>query len=152
VVSPDPRPAAVLRLHELLLDAPETEQVSVDLGFTPGETESMDSIVVGLTTDDIAAVTGTTEHEFSGRHEQFEISCMAQSVSGEGDAGAVMARVYELADVVDVVLARDRELGGGISWGRATRHELRWVDTDAGPGALLIFPISVDAFRDHEES
>lgn len=145
-----PLPQATTRLHELLTEA-LGETVSVDFGFRPGETESLDALVVGLSTEDVAATTGVVEYEMAGEHHNVEINCMAQSVNGDNDPGVALARCFELLDQVRSALAHDRQLDGSVAWGRVTNYRSQWTRTDAGDGALLIFPVTVEAFRDHEE-
>lgn len=161
---------ATQRLWELI-DAALGDTVSVDLGPIPGRTSSPDSVVIALpAVNELAVVTaeveyppGTALHQL----DRFEVSCMAQAVSGDSDLGAPtrsLGRCMELMEAVGAaVMAENARLAtpttGGlvpvgqqpqveaIRWGRIPRYSTQWVKTKAGHGALVLFPVAVEARR-----
>lgn len=146
-MSEHPVVVATRRLHSIVTAA-VGDEVSVDLGPVPGETQALDSIAIGLSVDDVAAISGATEYEgLAMQHDAFDINCMVQSMDGGGDALGRLARCFELLEVVGQAVLNDQH--DAITWGRISRHQVQWVEDERSRtfGALLVFPVAVEAYR-----
>lgn len=150
MTAPHPAPAAVAALHELLL-AQQTDTLRVAFG-DPGEIEESDVIAVGLAVFTPQAVTGQVRRTMGHDDLPFDVSCTAQSWSGDlGEAAALtrMARVYELVDIVRGVLRANPDLGlpGVVQQAYVTRESFSQVPTNRGDAAENEFTVHVDAYR-----
>ena len=93
-----------------------------------------------------------TRHGFGGRESvQVDIVCELTTWSGDTDAPAERTRAFGVLDVLSVLLARNRDLGGIADWARIVRATYEPRQTDMGAAADVEFTVRVDATRFEED-
>lgn len=123
-------------------------KVRVDDGPPVDGIDVGDALGVGLGVQDATGSQVATSYGYGSREHGFDVTCVAQSWSGDTDLAAVRTRVYEMLGAAQRALDLFRDLGGVVDWARVTRHTYRGTRDEAGALALIEFTVRVDAHRD----
>ncbi|MEH0423122.1 hypothetical protein [Streptomyces sp. B21-083] len=146
-------PAAVAALLVILRAAPALAGVRIIDGPEPTNLTVKDMIFVGWSPGAEAAVGLTQNFNAAGartRDEDFQISCYAESRSGDKDMSLRRTRVFELVAVVEEALrATDAAptaptLNGTVLWAHLTAGNLQQAQSE-GTVAGLAFTVSCRA-------
>lgn len=147
-------PAAVDALLAILRASPALAGVSVMDGPTSVNLTDRQRVYVGWQPSGNAAVTLSQDFNAAGartRDEAFEISCYAESRSGDPNAAALhRGRVFELVGAVEVALRATAEapdapkLGGAVMWAHLTTGDLTQLQAE-GTVAGLAFTVTCRA-------
>lgn len=117
-------------------------------GPSLADLEDLDVLALGLGVDQVAAGTGATRPGWgTDRTETFDVTGLAQSVSGEVDMSARRARAFELLDAFRSLLVADPTIGGTCMRAYVARWAYRPEQGPAGSSAVVTFAIRVDARR-----
>lgn len=144
-----PIPATMLALYGRVRAATADDSaVRVDLGPT-SEYEEPDAIAIGLAPLAAEAVTGLVESAgLDSDRDTFDLTCSAQSVSGDDDPATRLVRVFELVDAVRSELPGLVVDLDGLVWSAGiVRESLTWVQVHEAVGALVEFTVRVTADR-----
>lgn len=146
-------PAAVAALLTILRAAPALEGVRIIDGPEPTNLTAKDMVFVGWSPYAEAAVGLTQNFNAAGartRDEDFQISCYAESRSGDKDMSLRRNRVFELVAVVEAALRATNDapvaptLNGTVLWAHLTAGNLQQVQSE-GALAGLAFTVSCRA-------
>lgn len=146
-------PAAVDALLAILRATPALTDVRIDDGPAPVNLTDRHRIYVGWQPNGEAAVALIQDFNAAGartRDESFEISCYAESRTGDKDMAARRARVFELVAAVETALrATDAApmaptLNGTVLWSHLTTGNLTQQQSE-GALAGLAFTVTCRA-------
>mgnify|MGYP001469379871 CR=1 FL=1 len=110
-------------------------------GPSLADLEDVDVLALGLGVDAVNAGLGQT------RPETFELTGLAQNVSGDVDQAARRARAFVLFDALRSLLVADPTVGGRCMRAYLARWAYRPEQGPAGSSAVVTFAIRVDARR-----
>lgn len=155
-----PIEAAIAGLVSVWRSAPEllydVDGVQVQLLVTDDplldDTESRRLLLVGTGAQYLpGGAQGNTGYDLAGQRVQIDVVCELHVWSGATDAPGERRQALDVIDVLDVVLARDRTLGGQVDWPRITRTTYQPGENDQGATAIVEFTVRVDATRAHPQ-
>ena len=117
-------------------------------GPSLADLEDVDVLALGLGVDAVNAGLGQTRPGYgSDRTETFELTGLAQNVSGDVDQAARRARAFVLFDALRSLLVADPTVGGRCMRAYLARWAYRPEQGPAGSSAVVTFAIRVDARR-----
>lgn len=147
--TPHPVAAAIAALVDLVRAAAPTG-VQVDDGDPLANIDEQDAIGIGVDIGDVAGATSQLGYAVGSQEQPFDLSCVVQSSSGDGDLAGARTRVFELVDVVAGVLAEVPQLGvPDVVWdARIASWSLRTLRRrDVGALAVVEFTVRVNTYR-----